>query len=249
MSKYIDPYTDFGFKKLFGEEANKVLLIDFLNSFLPERHQIGTLEFRNTEQLGPVPIDRKAFFDIYCEAKNGEKFIVEMQKAKQHHFRDRAIFYVTFPIRDQAEKGVEWQFELNPIYYVGVLDFVYDEHEELRKFKRDVSLKDQDGDLFYDKLNFIFLQMPLFTKTESELETRQDKWYFFLKNLVNLDHIPAILHEPIFQQAFATAEISRMTREEHFQYEANLNAHRNRFAEFETATSDAHAEGQNTKSN
>ena len=203
-----------------------------------------TLEFRNTEQLGPIPFDRKAFFDIYCEAKNGEKFIVEMQKAKQHYFKDRAIFYVTFPIRDQAEKGVEWQFELKAIYYIGVLDFEYDEHEELRKFKRDVTLRDQDGDLFYDKLHFIFLQMPLFEKTESELVTRQDKWNFFLKNLVNLDHIPAILQEPVFMQAFRTAEIAKMTKEEYFRYEANLNAHRDDYAVMETAKSESRAEGK-----
>jgi len=243
MSKYLDPYTDFGFKKLFGEEANKDLLIDFLNSFLPEKHQIETLAFRNTEQLGPLPLDRKAFFDIYCEAKTGEKFIVEMQKAKQNYFKDRAVFYVTFPIRDQAEKGLEWQFELKAIYYVGVLDFIYDENEERKKFLRDVALRDQDGEIFYDKLHFIFLQMPLFHKTESELVTRRDKWNFFLKNLVNLDHIPAILHEPVFQQAFATAEIARMSNRDYLRYEANLNAHRDDYAVMETAKSEARAEG------
>jgi len=145
MSKYLDPYTDFGFKKLFGEEANKDLLTDFLNSFLPEKHQIETLAFRNTEQLGPIPLDRKAFFDIYCEAKNGEKFIVEMQKAKQNWFKDRAVFYVTFPIRDQAEKGLEWQFELKAIYYVGVLDFIYDENEARKIFLRDETDPSRDA--------------------------------------------------------------------------------------------------------
>ena len=243
MSKYIDPYSDFGFKKLFGEEANKDLLIDFLNTFLPEKHQIETLKFRNTEQLGPIPIDRRAFFDIFCEAKNGEKFIVEMQKAKQHYFKDRAIFYVTFPIRDQAEKGVEWQFDLSAIYFIGVLDFEYDENEERRKFLRDVTLRDQDGDLFYDKLHFIFLQMPLFKKTETELVTRQDKWVYFLKNLVSLDHIPNILREQVFEQAFETAEIARMTKQELFQYEANLKIHRDKFASFETARIEGHAKG------
>lgn len=244
MSRYIDPYSDFGFKKLFGEEANKDILIDFLNTFLPEKHQIASLAFRNVEQLGSIPIDRRAFFDIYCEAQNGEKFIVEMQKAKQHYFKDRAIFYSTFPIRDQAEKGVEWQFELKAIYYVAILDFEYDEREERRKFMRDVTLKDQDGEPFYDKLHYIFLQMPLFTKTETELKRHRDKWFYFLKNLVSLDHIPSILHEPIFHRAFATAEIARMTNQEYLQYEANLKTHRDAFATMETAITDAHGKGR-----
>ena len=166
-----------------------------------------------------------------------------MQKVKQHYFKDRAIFYVTFPIRDQAEKGVEWQFELKAIYYIAILDFEYDELEERRKFMSDVTLKDQDGDEFYDKLHFIFLQKPLFTKTETELVKHQDKWAFFLKNLVGFDHIPDILHEDVFQRAFATAEIARMTNLEYLQYEANLKTHRDAFATMETAITDARAEG------
>ncbi|MCL2709448.1 MAG: Rpn family recombination-promoting nuclease/putative transposase [Planctomycetaceae bacterium] len=106
MSRFINPYTDFGFKRLFGEEASKDLLIDFLNTFLPEKHRVKTLEFRDTEQLGVTNLDRRAIFDIYCVAENGEHFIVEMQKAKQDWFRDRAIFYAAFPIRNQAPKGL-----------------------------------------------------------------------------------------------------------------------------------------------
>jgi predicted transposase/invertase (TIGR01784 family) len=224
MSRYINPYTDFGFKRLFGEEANKDLLIDFLNTFLPEKHQIKTLNFRNTEQLGMIALDRKAVFDIFCEAKSGEKFVVEMQKAKQLFFKDRALFCTAFPIREQAEKGDAWRYELKAIYLIAVLDFEYDEKEE-RKFLRDVTLKDQDGDLFYDKLRFIFLQMPLFTKTESELETRRDKWLYFLKNLTSFESIPAILREPVFERAFTTAEIARMSKQESFQYEMDRKAY------------------------
>lgn len=244
MSKYINPYTDFGFKKLFGEEANKDLLIDFLNTLLPEKHRIKTLSFRNTEQLGPIDVDRKAIYDIFCEAESGEKFIVEMQKAKQLYFKDRALFYAAFPIRDQAEKGDEWEFELKAVYFVGILDFEYDENEERRKFQRDVSLKDQDGDLFYDKLRLIFLQMPLFTKTETELETHRDKWLYFLKNLVRFDRIPAILKEPIFEKAFETAEIARMSKTELNQYEANLKVYRDNYAVLQTAREEGREEGR-----
>ena len=92
MSRYLNPYTDFGFKKLFGEEANKDLLSDFLNQLLPPKHQIAELHFRNPENLPDSPIERKAIFDIYCKSVTGEDFIVEMQKAKlislktEHYF-------------------------------------------------------------------------------------------------------------------------------------------------------------------
>lgn len=236
--KYINPYTDFGFKKLFGEEGNKDLLIDFLNQLLPTHHQIAELSFRNPENLPDGLDDRKAVFDIHCIAASGERFVVEMQKAKVKFFKDRSLFYVTFPIRDQAEKG-NWSFKLAPIYFVAILDFEYDEEEERRKFRRDIALKDQDGDLFYEKLHFKFLQMPLFTKQEHELETRFDKWCYFLKNLQSFDNIPAILNEPIFQKAFKTAELANMTAEQRDRYEQSLINYWDMNAIIDTAVEEA----------
>jgi predicted transposase/invertase (TIGR01784 family) len=221
MAKYINPYTDFGFKKLFGEEGNKDLLMDFLNQLLPAHHQIIDLNFRNVENLADISAERKAIFDIHCKAISGERFIVEMQKAKVKYFKDRSLFYITFPIRDQAQQG-EWNFKLEPIYFVAVLDFEYDEAEERRKFRRDVALKDQDGDVFFDKLHFKFLQMPLFRLREHELKTKFDKWCYFLKNLESFDHIPNILNEPIFQKAFGTAELAGLSPEQRATYEENL---------------------------
>jgi len=221
MSRYINPYTDFGFKKLFGEEANKDLLIDFLNQLLPAHHQIATLKFRNPEILGEMIHERKAIFDIHCEAQSGEKFIVEMQKAKVNFFKDRSLFHATIPIRKQAKKG-DWDFRLTPVYMIAILDFQYDENEELQKFLRSVNLKDQDGEVFYDKLNFMFIQMPLFNKGEDELETHFDKWIYLLKKLESFDEIPKILDEPIFEKAFEVAELAKMTPQQFEQYQESL---------------------------
>jgi predicted transposase/invertase (TIGR01784 family) len=139
MPRYINPCTDFGFKKLFGEEANKDLLIDFLNAVLPAENHVADLAFRNPEQLPDNTIDRKAIFDIACIGDKGESFTVEMQKAKQLYFKDRALFYSAFPIQRQAQKG-DWDFKLNPVILVAILDFEYDEHEERRKLYRLVTL-------------------------------------------------------------------------------------------------------------
>jgi len=218
MARYINPYTDFGFKKLFGEEANKDLLMDFLNQLLPPHHQIADLSFKNVENLPDLPTERKAIFDIHCRAVSGEHFVVEMQKAKINFFKDRTLFYLTFPVREQAKRG-EWDFKLTPIYMVAILDFEYDEQEERRKLLRHVQLKDQDCDVFYDKLHFKFIQMPLFTKEEHELETHFDKWIYFLKKLETFDSIPVILKEPIFEKAFKTAEVAGMSPQQRDEYE------------------------------
>jgi len=234
MAKYLNPYTDFGFKKLFGEEGNKDLLVDFLNQLLPDHHQIAELSFRNVENLSDLPTERKAIFDIHCKAISGERFIVEMQKAKVKYFKDRSLFYVTFPIRDQAQRG-DWNFRLDAIYFVAILDFEYDEAEERRKFRRDAALKDQDGEVFFEKLHFKFLQMPLFTLKENELKTKFDKWCYFLKNLGSFDHIPSILNEPIFQKAFGTAELAALTAEQRDRYEQSLIQYRDLKSALETA--------------
>lgn len=224
-SRYINPYTDFGFKKLFGEEANKDLLKDFLNQLLPTNHLIAELNLKNVENSSSLSVERKAIFDIHCMSKTGKRFIVEMQKAKIKYFKDRSLFYTTFPIREQAEKG-DWDFELDPIYYIAILDFFYDVEKEKAKVRRSIQLRDQDCEVFYDKLHYIFLQMPAFKKEEHELKTHYDKWLFFLKNLADFEDIPDILNEPVFTKAFHIAEISNLTKGDYQAYQESLLSYR-----------------------
>ena len=203
-AKYVNPFTDFGFKKIFGEEASKPLLIDFLNALLPKNKKIVELTFKNTEQLGQTDLDRKAIYDIYCEAENGEKFIVELQKAKQNYFKERTIYYSTFPIREQAEKG-DWNYNLNAVYCIGILDFTFDDYEsepEKLEVVHNITLKNQNGNTFYDKLTYIYLEMPNFKKEEVQLETRLDQWLFFIKHLEDFQDIPLIFKDEIFNSAF-----------------------------------------------
>ena len=245
MAKYINPYTDFGFKKLFGEEANKNLLIDFLNQMLPPHHQVLDLTFQNVEQLPDTSEERKAFFDIHCKSITGERFIVEMQKAKIDFFKDRSLYYLTHPIREQAQRG-DWNFELSAIYFIAVLDFWYEDKKKA-KFHRYITLKDQENDLFYDKLGLIYLQMPAFKKTPEELSTKFDKWAYFLKNLEKLEDIPQILNEPVFAQAFDTAEVANFTKEQREDYEKSRLSYIGIKQVTETAEKDGVKKGEEKK--
>src|ERR1700743_3031376 len=175
-AKYVNPFTDFGFKKIFGEEASKPLLLDFLNALLSLQSPIKDLSFKNSEQLGSGEADRKAIYDIYCESESGEKFIVELQKGKQNYFKERTIYYSTFPIREQAEKG-NWNYNLNAVFCIGILDFTFDDYEsepEKSEVVHVIKLKNQHGKTFYDKLTYIYLEMPNFNKGEEQLKTRLD---------------------------------------------------------------------------
>ena len=238
-ARYVNPYTDFGFKKLFGEEANKNLLVDFLNELLPIEHKIVELTFKNPEQLGIVREERKAIFDIHCQNSKGERFIVEMQKAKVNYFKDRAVFYATFPIKAQAEKG-EWDFKLNPVYCVAILDFIFDEEREKKECISNVQLKDQFCQVFSKNLTFVFIEMPRFTKYDSQLVTHFDKWLYFLKYLEDFEEIPEVLKEDVFVQGFNIAEISNFDEKELMAYEESLKTYR----DFKGAIDTSHEEGR-----
>ena len=235
--KYINPFTDYGFKKLFGEEPNKDLLLDFLNELLKEEQgQIINLTYLKTEHLGASEIDRRAIFDLYCENERGEKFIVELQKSKQNFFKDRTVYYSTFPIREQAKRA-DWDYELKAVYTIAILDFVFDsDKHEPEKFRYDVKLSDiETKKVFYDKLTFIYLEMPKFNKTVDELKTRFDKWLYILRNLNRLDRIPEKLGEKIFEKLFETAEIAKFTPAQVRSYEDSLKYYRDLKNSLDTA--------------
>jgi predicted transposase/invertase (TIGR01784 family) len=244
--KYINPFTDFGFKRLFGEELNKDLLMDFLNELLKEEQgEIVELTYLKTEHLGVSELNRRAIFDLYCTNDKGEKFIVELQKTKQKFFKDRTLYYSTFPIQEQAVKGSEWDFELKKVYTIAILDFVFEEDKkEPEKYRYNVKLSDiETQKVFYDKLTFIYLQMPKFNMNISELETRFDKWMFILKNLHKLDRVPDKLRENIFEKLFLSAEIAKFNKTEHQNYEDSLKYYRDLKNSLDTAKAEGLAEG------
>lgn len=231
---YINPFTDFGFKKLFGEDNSKKSLISFLNDVLPIRYKITRITFGNSENLGLHIDSRKAVFDISCIDSKGNHFIVELQNAEQKYFKDRTVFYSTFPIQKQAKKGSTWDYNLDPVYCVGLLGFMFNEDftpskkEEVieqNEYLHVVKLKDQKNKIFYDKLTYIYIEFPKFNKKESELTTHLDKWLYFLKHLPLLDSIPKILNEPVFAGAFETASIANLSPDEQIKYTRSFLAY------------------------
>ena len=243
QDKYISLLTDFGFKRVFGTEPNKALLLDFLNTLLPEHHRIQDLSFKNNENLGSSAIDRKAIFDIYCQAESGERFIVEIQKAKQNFFKDRSVYYATFPIQEQAQKG-DWNFKLGFVYTIGVLDFIFDDHKEDETIVHVVQLKNQDCKVFYDKLKFIYIELPKFKKTIDELDNHLDKWLFLLKHLAELSDRPNPLEEGVFRDLFAAAEIANFSEAEQDSYQNSLKYYRDMNNVIDTSREEGKEEGR-----
>ena len=225
VERYVNFYTDFAFKKLFGTEINKELLISFLNALLHGREKIEDITYLNAEHLGTQEYDRRAVFDVYCKNEKGEHFIVEMQKGEQQFFKDRSLYYATFPIREQGQKG-EWDYRLKAVYVIGILNFKFDEQND-DYYHHEVKLTDtRTKEVFYDKLTFIYLEMPKFNKSEEELNGMFEKWLFVLRNLSRLLERPKALQERIFTKLFEAAEVAKFTKAEYDSYEESLKVYR-----------------------
>ena len=226
--RYISLLTDFGFKRIFGTKPNKDLLIDFLNSLFNGEQVVKDVTFLNSEHVGDVHTDCKAIFDVYCENEHGEKFIVEMQNAYQTYFKDRSLYYATFPIREQAQKGEDWNYKLKHVYVVALLNYdMSDPAFSDNTINHDIGLLDkQTHKVFNDKLTFKYVEISKFNKSIEELKTNYDKWLFVLQNLSRLDRQPEYLQTAVFNRLFAEAEIAKFTRAELREYEDSLKAYR-----------------------
>ena len=244
--RYISLLTDFGFKRIFGSDINKDLLIDFLNSLFNGEQVVKDVTYLNSEHVGDVYAERKAVFDVYCENEHGEKFIVEMQNAYQTYFKDRSLYYATFPIREQAPKGDNWNFKLQHVYVVALLN--YDMNEEAfshESINHDVGLLDkQTHKVFNNKLTFKYVEIARFNKDINELETNFDKWLYVLRNLSRLDNQPTYLRNEVFNRLFSQAEIARFDKTELKAYEDSLKAYRDIKNSLDTAKEEGRAEGR-----
>lgn len=246
IDRYISLLTDFGFKRIFGTTLNKELLIHFLNALFDGEQVVKDVKYLNSEHVGDVMADRRAIFDVYCENEYGEKFIVEMQNAYQKHFKDRSLFYSTFPIREQAKKGGNWDFQLKHVYTVALLNYDLQEPSfDPADINHDIGLLDKKTHrIFSDKLTFKYVEVAKFNKSQNELTTVYDKWLYVLKNLSRLRERPQALQEQVFTRLFEEAEISRFTPKELREYENSLKAYRDIKNSIDTAREQGWEQGR-----
>jgi len=224
-TRYMNLLTDFGFHKIFGEESNKDLLLDFLNRIIKDEGLITSVQLLPSEQFGDFETDRKAVFDIFCETEKGEYIIVEMQKAQQPFFFERCIFYASRVIQKQAPKGV-WDFNFNKVYLIAILDFkLYDDLEADKEFfvERMKLYNERTKTASSDKLEFAFIELPKFNKTEEELKTGFDIWLFILKNMHSLKACPVSIQGEIFDKLFDLAELKKLTKDEMEKYNKSVS--------------------------
>ena len=243
MPRYINPFCDVGFKRIFGQEYSKPLLISFLNNLLKGEKEIIDLTFLDKEQPGICEDDRSLIYDIYCTTVDGEKIIVEMQQAPQPNFKKRSIYYISQAISRQGEQGTKWQYNIKAVYLVAILGFEIPEIGN--KFRADVTLMDMEThELFSTDVRMIYLQLPLFTKTEEECETDFDKWIYALKNMEQLiTNLPWAGQDSVFAQLATIADISSLTKEDRMRYDSSIKKFRDTINVMEGAKEEGFEKG------
>ena len=242
MAKYINPFTDVGFKRIFGQELSKPLLLDFLNSLFEGEKHIVNLTFLDKEQPALFVEDRSLIYDIYCETDEGEKIIVEMQNKSQPFFKNRSIYYVSESIARQGERGSSWNYEIDSVYLVAFLNFSPLDFK--KQFRTDVVLAEKDTkEQFSDKLRMIYLQLPLFKKEADECENQVERWIYLLKNMEILNRLPWAAQSAVFKKLESIADVSAMTRAERLQYDEALKKYRDTISVFEGVRMEGRMEG------
>ncbi len=229
MSHFINPFTDVGFKLIFGQEVSKDLLIDFLNDLLVSEKEIKDITFLDKEILPEYMGDRGVIYDIYCTTASGEHFIIEMQNRQQLHFRERALFYLSRTIAHQGERGSGWNFDLKAVYGVFFMNFRLDDMPH--KLRTDVILADRDThEQFNDKLRFIFIELPSFKKEEEECETDFERWIYILKNMETLKRMPFKARKSVFEKLEKIVDIASLSKEEREKYDESIKVYRDNLA-------------------
>ena len=230
MGRYINPFTDWGFKRLFGQEFSKDLLINFLNDLFEGEFQIKDVTFKDKEQPGDTDDLRGCIFDIYCVTDDDKHFIVEMQNRWVPFFVNRSIYYASKAFVAQRKKfdeaGVRTAvlYQFVPVYVVCIMNFMPKEHE-VTKFRTDVALREKSSDsMFSDKLRFIYLSLPFFDKSEEECETGFEKWIYVLKYMEVLERLPFTAQKKIFDHLAKLADVRCLSSEEQEKYDESIKA-------------------------
>ena len=236
--RYINPFIDYGFKKLFATEANKDILISFLNAVIEDTADpIVDLTYKNVELIGDFNGARDSYLDAYCETLKGRRFIVEMQNSWQPFFKDRTLYYAAKAISNQAvkddptkrnrtenkekRKAAKWNYRLNEVYLIAVMNFTFSKKEYTPSdYYHRIMLTDlNDNHVFYEKLTLIYLEMPKVGKADLDMNRPLDRWLRVLYRLWGEEECPPEIDEPVFQKLYREAEYARFTPDQQLTYE------------------------------
>lgn len=215
MPRYMNLMSDYAFKRTFGSEKNKSILIQFLNHILNLEDKIVSLTFHDKESIPNTSDEKRVVYDIYCVTQHKRHIIVEIQRTIQPTFSDRALTYCCSLLMRQVKRG-DRTYNLNDIYGIFIMDFHLLGHDPVPL--REVGLYDFTcKERFSHRLNNVFLDLTMMNKhTFEECETDVERWLFLLKNIETMNSKPK--GYPEFDELFDAADMSNLVNEEAVAY-------------------------------
>ena len=214
---FVDVKNDIAFRKIFGNEKKKIILISFLNAVLglEGQHRIEEVTLLNPFQLPRIAGEKSSIIDVKATDEEGFTFIVEMQVAEPAGFDKRVLYYTSKDYSGQIKIGEEYP-KLRPVYFIGVLDFKYFSGKNY--LSSHLIVDEETGECVFKDLKFRFIELPKFKKKSHELVDIIDKWTFFIKNASKLDVIPSNTDDEGLKEAYEAAAQHNWAREEYDAY-------------------------------
>ncbi len=211
--QFVDVKNDIAFHKIFGNDNRKDALISFLNAVLlfNKEEKIVSVEILNLYQLPALKGGKVTIVDIKAKDKKGNQYIVEMQVAEIEDFDKRVLFYASKSYSSQIERGTDYQ-KLNPVFFIGILDFEITQNP--RYLSRHKVYDMDTGENVIKDIEFNFIELPKFNKTEDELVTIIDQWVYFIKNAENLELTPTSVKDKGLKNAYEDASKFSWTAKE-----------------------------------
>ena len=215
IGRYASLLMDRMFKRAFGTEQGKPLLTLFLQALLPER-DIVKLELTSQEHINENDEDKDIRVDVECVDSEGRRFMVEMQKASQRGFRERAIFNSSFAIQSQIRSGVQ-EYLFPAVYFIGVLNFSI--HKGSDKVLYRYTLQERDShELMSDRLEYLFLELPNCQKAGTPEASELDNLCYALLNMSTWDAPPKEVDSKLIDELLKSAEIATFAPELRIRY-------------------------------
>jgi predicted transposase/invertase (TIGR01784 family) len=240
-TQFINPFLDKSFKRIFGQDANKSLLIDFLNNLLVGERHIVDLVYRDKEQVPESKEGHSTIYDICCQTDTGDYIIVEMQNRNEPLFINRTVYYTAQAIERQGRIANDWHYDIKAVYCIAFMNFTNPQLEP--KVRVDAAICDiKTGKQISGLLRFVYLQLPLFKKTADECETFFERWLFVLKNMDILNELPKAFQCEAFKKLKEVTDIASMTEEERITYENTLRNYRDAIMTIESSKNEGRAE-------
>ena len=212
--EFLDVRTDFAFKKVFGSEQSKPILLDFLNAVLNfDGERITDLKIVDPYQIPLVKGMKDSFVDVKAVLSNRTRVIIEMQVLNYSGMEKRVLYNAAKSYSTQLVRGEEYN-TLEPIIALTITsDFIM--FNDLPAYQSCWQVREErTGRLYNRDIELIFIELPKFTKTETELETISEKWIYFIQNAGSLEMIPDKFSEPNLVEAFHIANTAGMQIEE-----------------------------------